>query len=927
MILPGRTGAIGAWLMAGPLRATREKTRFLPIDSMIADVRDADVKIERGFEVTRGMPLRVVASSEPHIDLITNLRAPETECFALAAAILRATTATHVLLVLGVDDGVAVSLDGHQVYVRDLSRPIRHDDDTVRLDLAPGDHALVIRLHQRIGRWSFRARLLDPRDLLPPRNVAFVLPGVSRVDAAELATSMARVDVDLGLGPDGYRPVLNFEYAAGAPALVRPEVTVKALGARDTGETSRFYDVALGQVPWTDRSTLDFRVALPAVLAQDIRNIENDGRIEFHVEFAGQEVKLVRPVRTAVRTTVARIDQMLAGVPDTLVDRDVVQATLVHQRERLAGFIGSGDKDTAATVDEAAQVDRFLDQLAAGRDPLQTLRGASRLAYRSPLDERTHPFGLYVPPAFDWGKDRKWPLVVVLHGLNGKPMQMIRWFFGGDDPNQNGAWEDRHLGRLADLDAFVVSPSGFGSLGYRDAGEVDVMFLRDWVTRVYPIDPSRVYVTGPSMGGIGTASVAFRYPDRFAAAAPLCGYHSYFLRGDVGGKWLRPWERSLAEFWSNSAWAENGLHTPLYVVHGKRDLPQENSGVLIDRYKQLGYVIEDEHPDEGHDVWQKAYEDFKTYRWLARHRRDLQPKRVVLKTGSLRYADNAWVHVTSLHDQLSWGVVDATVRSKTEIGLRTTGIDALVLDRPDRRVDVRASITVKVDGTTLQYDVDEPIAMARRAGKWSKGSAFEVNGIMKRRGLSGPIHDLFFEPLVVVVGTRDPSLTRANYEVAQAFADPAAGVEAKWPIVADVDLDEATEASHALLLVGNARSNAYVASINDRLPIRIDGDAVVVGDRRMSGSELGTMFIYPNPKHPEHYVVVVESVDVAGTLRALSLPRLLPDFVVYDQAVATARGQMVLGSAALLAAGFFDGQWRLPVEISDPGRARAAGAP
>ena len=60
------------------------------------------------------------------------------------------------------------------------------------------------------------------------------------------------------------------------------------------------------------------------------------------------------------------------------------------------------------------------------------------------------------------------------------------------------------------------------------------------------------------MGGIGAASIPFRHPDRFAAAMPLCGYHSYFVRRDITGRPMRPWERVLAEERSNVVWAHNG---------------------------------------------------------------------------------------------------------------------------------------------------------------------------------------------------------------------------------------------------------------------------------------------------------------------------------------------------------------------------------
>ena len=76
-------------------------------------------------------------------------------------------------------------------------------------------------------------------------------------------------------------------------------------------------------------------------------------------------------------------------------------------------------------------------------------------------------------------------------------------------------------------------------------------------------------------------------------------------------------------------------------------------------------------------------------------------------------------------------------------------------------------------------------------------------------------------------------------------------------------------------------------------------------------SQLGTMFIVPNPLRPTRYVVVVEGVGAFGTWRSLSLPDLLPDYVVFDDGIAPARGSSVLGSGRLRIGGYFTNDWRI----------------
>jgi poly(3-hydroxybutyrate) depolymerase len=917
---PARDGSIGAWLVAGPLRATGQTRSFLRIDTELAKVPDGELLPAAGLQVAKGAAFRLVASSSERVDLSAALKPPHGEVFALAAGLLRVTEPTRVLLVLGVSDGVRATVDGREVHLRDVSRPLRALDDTIALELAAGDHPVVLRLHQRTGRWDFRVRVLDAADFLPPRSVRWVLPGVG--DAAAIAASMASVDLELEVGDDHYRPAVQVRFPSGAPAGAPLPVRVSAWRAPKNGPRSLLFQVPLGDVPRTARGVLSLRAELPAVAAAELAGVEDDGEVAFEVEVAGRSFPIARAVRGSVRRALGRAGQALAGfeqLEQPMLDREVVRATLRHSAERLRGFVRSGDKDVAATVAEAEELERFVARLEAGQDPVATARGPVRLAYLSELDQRDHPFGLYVPASYAPASDRRFPLVVALHGLNGKPMQMLRWFFGRDDPGRNGEWEDRHVGKLPDLEAFVVAPSGMGNLGYRDAGEVDVVRVRDWVASRFPIEPGRVYVTGPSMGGIGAAAVALRFPDRFAASAPLCGYHSYFLRNDMSGKKLRPWERSLAEYYSNVWWAENGLHTPMYVVHGTRDLPVANSGVLINKYKQLGYAMLDEHPEEGHNVWQDTYSDFKAYRWLSRHKRDPEPARVVLKTSSLRHADHAWVHVTRLSSQLGWGQVDATVRAGSLIAITTSGVDALRLDRTSRVGS--APVTVKLDSSSQLFGEGEPLELHRQSDGWVKGAPPPAEGLSKARALSGPIHDAYLEPLVFVYGTRDPAWTLANLEVARALAEPPAGAEVRWPVMADVDVDDAIAQNHALFLVGNPASNAWLKSIEERLPIRVEGRAITAGGKRFEGPELGAMFIHPNPRWPQRYVVVLQAPELAGLLRGLSLPRLLPDFVIYDASVASARGSLVLGPASVLAGGLFDTGWRLPEVLEDPGRA------
>lgn len=903
IVRPGPTGGLGLWLVAGPLFGSESNLRFTT-DGQPDGKGDRIVEVNQGATVVPGRTFSLRQATAGRYDLGKLLRA-QANSYALFACVLRAAKPTTLVLVLDADDGVRVTLDGRVVLNQDLVRPPLHADDAVKFDLAAGDHPLLIRLRQRSGEWRFGARLLDASDLAPPRDVQFVLPGASEhdVDVEDLVT------VELGMSSfaDRYEPSLRVNAEGGLPLGVSLPVSVMATVSRKESE-SLLFRANLGELPVGARRVHALEARLPPVAASSLEQSQGETPLEVRVQVAGHETKFLQQGHPDVRRALGALDQAMSQLSEA---EGVVRSTLELSRSRLNSFLSSRDGDLPATIEEARASERFARDLVEGRDPLQQIRGPMRLAYPSPLDGKNRPFGVYVPPSIG-AENKRFPLVVVLHGLNGLPMQMIRIFFGQDHPWRRAPWEDRHVSDLPPLDAFVLSPSGFGNIAYREFGEVDVMHLIDWMKKAYPIDADRVYVTGLSMGGTGAGAIGLRHADQFAAVAPLCGYHSYALRRDMAYRPLRPWETALSSFWSNVSWAENGTNLPLYVVHGQKDLPVANSGVLIDRYKDLGYFVYSEHPDVGHNVWQQTYEGFKGYGWLARHKRDPEPKQVVLRTASLRYADHAWVHVEELEEHLAWGQVKAHVRDRSHIELESSGVRALRLDRPRKHVDPSLPLVVTADGTELTFAPGTAVRLHRRDGRWAAGTAPVPSGLRKKRGLSGPLRDAFLEPLLFVVGTRDASLTQANLHVARALASPPYGVEARWPVIADVDVTEALASSHALFLIGSASSNAYVARIEDRLPIRVEGERVLVGATTHQGREIGTLFVHPNPLHPDRYVVVLASPDVAGTLRALSLPRMLPDFVVYDAKVAGARGQMVLGSASLVAGGMFDERWRLP---------------
>ena len=123
--------------------------------------------------------------------------------------------------------------------------------------------------------------------------------------------------------------------------------------------------------------------------------------------------------------------------------------------------------------------------------------------------------------------------------------------------------------------------------------------LVDHVLASTNTDRTRVYVTGLSMGGYGTWRVVAAYPERFAAAAPICG----------GGE--------------PNAMAGPLRRVPIWAFHGARDtvVPLLESQVMVDAVRCAGgHVRFTIYPDVEHDSWTATYNNQDVYDWLLSHR-------------------------------------------------------------------------------------------------------------------------------------------------------------------------------------------------------------------------------------------------------------------------------------------------------------------
>ena len=118
---------------------------------------------------------------------------------------------------------------------------------------------------------------------------------------------------------------------------------------------------------------------------------------------------------------------------------------------------------------------------------------------------------LFLPPGCDLKGEKRWPLIFFLHGAGERGSDLRKVAVHGP-PHE--------VTTHPDFPFIIVSPQcPDGQIWSTET----LRALLDDVLRTYPVDSTRVYLTGLSMGGFGTWSLAAAHPEKFAALAPICG--------------------------------------------------------------------------------------------------------------------------------------------------------------------------------------------------------------------------------------------------------------------------------------------------------------------------------------------------------------------------------------------------------------------
>ncbi len=159
-----------------------------------------------------------------------------------------------------------------------------------------------------------------------------------------------------------------------------------------------------------------------------------------------------------------------------------------------------------------------------------TLAAGDRRLVRvtSSIDGTEQPCYVILPAGFD-PEGAAVPLLVSLHTWSGDVKQR--------DPAMEAEADRRGWICLCpNFRGVNDSPDACGS----PKAQQDILDAVDWARKTYPVDPTRIYLTGASGGGHMAMLMAGRYPDRWSAVSAwvgisdLAAWHDRHARGRYG---------------------------------------------------------------------------------------------------------------------------------------------------------------------------------------------------------------------------------------------------------------------------------------------------------------------------------------------------------------------------------------------------------
>ena len=263
-------------------------------------------------------------------------------------------------------------------------------------------------------------------------------------------------------------------------------------------------------------------------------------------------------------------------------------------------------------------------------------------------------------------------LYISMHGGGGAPPQV-----------NDQQWENQKRLYTVPEGIYAVPRAPTNTWNLWHQGHIDGMFARMIENLIVfeDVNPDRVYLMGYSAGGDGVYQLAPRMADRFAAAAMMAGHPNETsplgLRNiaftlHMGGKDAAYKRNQIAEQWKQKL----------------ADLRKQDP----EGYEHLVKI----YPDKGH--WMDR-QDASAIPWMAKHKRNRYPKRVVWKQDDVKHTRFYWLAADT--DDINGRPLVTVERDGQEIKVEQSDLNRITVRLCDEMLDLDEPVEITWKGEKL----------------------------------------------------------------------------------------------------------------------------------------------------------------------------------------------------------------------------------
>jgi len=464
-------------------------------------------------------------------------------------------------------------------------------------------------------------------------------------------------------------------------------------------------------------------------------------------------------------------------------------------------------------------------------------------------------------------------------------------------------------------------PRGFN---WEDWGRLDALEVLAIAKQTFSPDPSRIYLTGHSMGGHGSWYLGATYPGTWAAIAPCSGYPTLMGYGSADG--LIPdsprnnTEKVLLRASNPSnvlKLATNYKAAGVYILHGDSD-----KVVSVNYARQMKQVLSGFHPDYSYYEypggehwygnqcvdWDPLFAYFKWHTITP----DSTYNNIDFTTANPAISSGLrWAHILQQQQSLEFSRVQLSRSAdRHTIGGTTTNVQTLALVLSD--IKAGATINIQLDGAApIVYTKQNADTLyLHKASTWTPGTLPAANekGIQR----NGTLKEAFNNRMVFVYGTtgtkeeNEWAYNKARYDAETWYYRGNGAVD----LIADKDFNATAYPDRGIILYGHAGSNKAWSALLQHCPIQVTRGKLQAGNQQFTGDDLAAYFVWPRADSKTASIAVISGTGLTG-LRAAEANQYFaggsgfPDYMIFS-------AELLKGDInAVKTAGFYNNKWQM----------------